>query len=112
MVAMSYYEAARKVRMQAEEKIPMPKEKLTKPLGSPGKARGQEIRRLLSATTRWQEKPKSRKRFFMTPPGCPGRGYQPATQRHGFSNSDSSTGGCSLSLESSEAGFQGPRFDP
>lgn len=25
---MSYYEAARKVRMQAEEKIPMPKEKL------------------------------------------------------------------------------------
>jgi len=35
---MSYYEAARKVRMQAEEKIPMPKEKLYEAPWIPGES--------------------------------------------------------------------------
>ena len=35
---MSYYEAARKVRMQAEEKIPMPKEKLYESPWIPGES--------------------------------------------------------------------------
>lgn len=35
---MSYYEAARKVRMHAAEKIPMPKEKLYESPWSPGES--------------------------------------------------------------------------